>query len=129
MGFILVSPNLIIRPFIGDCSRFPNGDRTYIWDDHNYPPREIQGFLKKDELQRLIWRRNNNKPLHLKIPDTMIAGRSYQTEANQNHVAIAKLRRNLPLTETDLTALEEMLFTTDVHRFSSGWTGWRFWRS
>ncbi len=23
MGFILVSPNLIIRPFIGDCSRFP----------------------------------------------------------------------------------------------------------
>ena len=33
--------------------------------------------------------------------------------ANQNHVAIAKLRRNLSLTETDLTALEEMLFTTE----------------
>jgi type I restriction enzyme, R subunit len=32
---------------------------------------------------------------------------------NQNHIAIAKLRRNLPLTETDLTALEEMLFTTE----------------
>jgi type I restriction enzyme, R subunit len=33
--------------------------------------------------------------------------------ANQNHVAIAKLRRNLPLTATDLTALEEMLFTSE----------------
>jgi type I restriction enzyme, R subunit len=33
--------------------------------------------------------------------------------ANQSHIAIAKLRRNLPLTETDLTALEEMLFVTE----------------
>jgi type I restriction enzyme, R subunit len=33
--------------------------------------------------------------------------------ANQNHISIAKLRRNLPLTETDLTALEEMLFVTE----------------
>jgi type I restriction enzyme R subunit len=60
---------------------YSNGDRTYIWDDHNYPEREIQGFLKKDELQRLIWRRTNNKPLHLEVPDATIAGRSYQTEA------------------------------------------------
>ena len=60
---------------------YSNGYRTYIWDDHNYPPREIQGFLKKDELQRLIWRRNNNKLLHLEMLDATIAGRSYQTEA------------------------------------------------
>uniref|UniRef100_UPI00286BA878 type I restriction endonuclease subunit R n=1 Tax=Chamaesiphon sp. VAR_48_metabat_135_sub TaxID=2964699 RepID=UPI00286BA878 len=60
---------------------YSNGDRTYIWDDHNYPEREIQGFLKKDELQRLIWRRTNNKPLHLEVPNANIAGRSYQTEA------------------------------------------------
>ncbi len=60
---------------------YSNGDRTYIWDDHNYPPREIHGFLKKDELQRLIWRRTNTKPLQLAMPDATIAGRSYQTEA------------------------------------------------
>jgi type I restriction enzyme R subunit len=30
---------------------------------------------------------------------------------HQDHLAIAKLRRNLPLTETDLSALEEMLFS------------------
>ena len=60
---------------------YSNGDRTYIWDDHNYPPREIHGFLKKDELQRLIWRRTNTKAIQLAIPDATIAGRSYQTEA------------------------------------------------
>jgi type I restriction enzyme R subunit len=32
---------------------------------------------------------------------------------HQDHVAIAKLRRNLPLTDTDLNALEAMLFTTE----------------
>ncbi|MEA5471361.1 type I restriction-modification enzyme R subunit C-terminal domain-containing protein, partial [Spirulina sp. 06S082] len=30
---------------------------------------------------------------------------------NKDHIAIAKLRRNLPLTETDLNSLETMLFT------------------
>ena len=60
---------------------YSNGDRTFIWDDRNYPEREIQGFLKKDELQRAIWRRTNTKPLHLAIPNANIAGRSYQTEA------------------------------------------------
>ncbi len=60
---------------------YSNGHETYIWDDRSYPPRQIQGFLKKDELQRLIWRRTNTKPLHLAIPNANIAGRSYQTEA------------------------------------------------
>ncbi|HEY9645717.1 MAG TPA: DEAD/DEAH box helicase family protein, partial [Chroococcidiopsis sp.] len=34
--------------------------------------------------------------------------------ANENHVAIAKLKRNVPLTETDLEALEAMLFTSNA---------------
>ena len=33
--------------------------------------------------------------------------------ANEDHVAIAKLKRNLPLTETDLAALETMLFEAE----------------
>ncbi len=33
--------------------------------------------------------------------------------SQESHVAIAKLRRNLPLTDTDLTALEEMLFQAE----------------
>jgi type I restriction enzyme R subunit len=34
-------------------------------------------------------------------------------KANENHVAIAKLKRNIPLTETDLNALEDMLFNAE----------------
>jgi type I restriction enzyme, R subunit len=37
--------------------------------------------------------------------------------ANENHVAIAKLKRNTPLTESDLAALESMLFdSSDLDR-------------
>lgn len=60
---------------------YSNGYQTYIWDDCNYPPREIQGFLKKDELERLIFRRTNRKKLHLLQPNEAIVNRSYQTEA------------------------------------------------
>ena len=34
--------------------------------------------------------------------------------ANENHVAVAKLKRNVPLTDADLQALEDMLFNSDV---------------
>jgi type I restriction enzyme R subunit len=33
---------------------------------------------------------------------------------NENHTAIAKIKRNLPLTEADLAALEDMLFKPEV---------------
>ena len=34
---------------------YSNGYEHWIWDDKNYTPRQIQGFLKKDELERLIF--------------------------------------------------------------------------
>lgn len=34
--------------------------------------------------------------------------------SNENHVAVAKLKRNISLTDADLTALEEMLFNSEV---------------
>jgi type I restriction enzyme R subunit len=34
-------------------------------------------------------------------------------KAHQDHLAIAKLKRNLPLTESDLDALQKMLFTAE----------------
>ena len=60
---------------------YSNGYKHWIWDDLSYPPREIQSFLKKDELERIIFRRSNRKSLDLVIPDRDIAGRSYQLEA------------------------------------------------
>ncbi|HEY9631712.1 MAG TPA: DEAD/DEAH box helicase family protein [Coleofasciculaceae cyanobacterium] len=60
---------------------YSNGYDHWIWDDHSYPPRNIQGFLKKDELERLIFRRTSRKRLHLVQVNPAIVERSYQTEA------------------------------------------------
>lgn len=60
---------------------YSNGYNHWMWDDTNYPPREVQGFLKKDELERLIFRRSHRKKLNLVQVDTNIVGRSYQIEA------------------------------------------------
>ncbi|BAZ12842.1 type III restriction enzyme res subunit [Calothrix sp. NIES-4071] len=60
---------------------YSNGYQHWIWDDVNYPPREIQGFLKKYELERLIWRRQNQKSLSSIKINTNIVERSYQIEA------------------------------------------------
>ena len=60
---------------------YSNGYNHWIWDDVTYPPREIHGFLQKEELERIIFRRSNRKSLDLIIPDKNIAGRSYQLEA------------------------------------------------
>ena len=60
---------------------YTNGYQTWLWDDQQYPPREIQGFLKKEELERLIFRRQNRLPLAQVNVKTEIVNRSYQKEA------------------------------------------------
>lgn len=60
---------------------YTNGYEHWLWDDLNYPPRQVHGFLKKDELERLIFRRTHRKRLHLVQVNQAIAGRSYQSEA------------------------------------------------
>lgn len=60
---------------------YSNGYETWIWDDQSYPPRNVHGFLKKDELERLIFRRTSRKRLHLVQINPTIVERSYQTEA------------------------------------------------
>lgn len=42
---------------------YTNGYEIYIWDDANYPPRQIQGFYTKDELELMIQRRTSRKKL------------------------------------------------------------------
>ncbi|MBD2261137.1 DEAD/DEAH box helicase family protein [Pseudanabaena sp. FACHB-2040] len=60
---------------------YTNGYETWIWDDAQYPPRRIDGFLKKLELERAIFRRAHRKPLHLVPINAGIVNRSYQQEA------------------------------------------------
>jgi type I restriction enzyme R subunit len=58
-----------------------NGYRHRLWDDLRYPPREVQGFYKKDELDTLIRRREIRQPLAQAPLSSSIAGRYYQQRA------------------------------------------------
>ena len=57
---------------------YSNGYKHYIWDDTNYPEREVAGFYSKDDLQRLINRRDTRKDLINVELNKDIAGRPYQ---------------------------------------------------
>lgn len=58
-----------------------NGYEHWLWDDHTYPPRQVEGFFKKDEIERIIQRRQTCRPL-AEIPvSTKIVDRFYQIRA------------------------------------------------
>ena len=42
---------------------YSNGYEHWMWDDTSYPPRAVQGFYKKAELELLIQRRTTRKSL------------------------------------------------------------------
>ncbi len=65
------------RPIIS----YSNGYEHWIWDDRNYPPRSMQGFYTKDELERLIQRRSTRTSLADTDIDTAIVERFYQQRA------------------------------------------------
>ena len=60
---------------------YTNGYEHWLWDDARYPPRGVQGFLKKDELVLLIQRRTTRKPLAAAPINEAIVERYYQTRA------------------------------------------------
>jgi type I restriction enzyme R subunit len=58
---------------------YTNGYDHWLWDDANYPPRQVQGFFKKEELELLIQRRSSRKPLATGAVNEAIVERYYQT--------------------------------------------------
>lgn len=60
---------------------YTNGYEHWIWDDHFYPPRQVHGFYKRDELELLIQRRTTRAPLCDGEIDRSIVERYYQTRA------------------------------------------------
>jgi type I restriction enzyme, R subunit len=58
-----------------------NGYEHWFWDDTTYPPRPVQGFHKKDELQLLVQRRTSAKPLASVTINPEIVERHYQLRA------------------------------------------------
>jgi type I restriction enzyme, R subunit len=60
---------------------YTNGYTTWLWDDLMYPPREVAGYCKKEELDTLIRRREQRQPLDVSQIKDAIAGRYYQKRA------------------------------------------------
>ncbi len=60
---------------------YSNGYEHWIWDDANYPPRPVQGFFKKQELELLIQRRSSRKKLAEAVINPDIIERYYQNRA------------------------------------------------
>lgn len=68
-----------VRPIIF----LSNGYQVWLWDDTQYPIREVYGFYTKDSLQRLFFQKANKKSLHLAKVNHDITNRPYQIEAIQ----------------------------------------------
>lgn len=59
---------------------YTNGYQSWLWDDTRYPPRPVQGFYTKDELERLIQRRTSAAKLSEVPVNKNIVDRYYQEE-------------------------------------------------
>ena len=60
---------------------YSNGYEHWIWDDTRCPPRRVQGFYKKAELELLIQRRGTRRTLAEARIRSEIVERHYQTRA------------------------------------------------
>ncbi len=62
---------------------YTNGFETHFWDDKSAPPAKVSGIFSKDDLHRLMDRRENASGISLDEVeiDAGIAGRYYQMEA------------------------------------------------
>jgi type I restriction enzyme R subunit len=60
---------------------YTNGYEYWFWDDKAAPPRRVQGFYKKAELELLMQRRTGRKSLALEQINSDIASRTYQHQA------------------------------------------------
>lgn len=60
---------------------YTNGYEHWLWDDLRYPPRAVQGFYTKDELELVIQRRSTRTELARAEINPSIVERYYQTRA------------------------------------------------
>jgi len=60
---------------------YSNGYEHWIWDDVSHPPRSVQGFYKKAELELIVQRRSIRKKLADAVINSAIIERYYQNRA------------------------------------------------
>ncbi len=73
---------------------YTNGYEIFLWDDTNYPPRNVQGFFTKDELELMIQRRETRKNLVADDINEEIVNRHYQKRAIQRIAESFEAKKN-----------------------------------
>jgi type I restriction enzyme, R subunit len=103
---------------------YSNGYEHWLWDDMSYPPRPVQGFYKKDELELAIQRRSSRKSPTEVVIDSTIVERYYQTRAVRkvgHHFEIDRQRRALLVMATGSGKTRTVIALVKV-LMESNWT-------
>lgn len=57
-----------------------NGHEIRFWESEHYPPVSVQGFPSREDVEWLVERQSQRRPLSVELINTDIAGRDYQVE-------------------------------------------------
>lgn len=71
-----------------------NGYDIYLWEHGIYPPHKVMGFPSRDDLEWMLERRRQRKPLSVELIDTRIVNRACQIEAISGHRKAPSLVRD-----------------------------------
>ncbi|MEZ8294955.1 DEAD/DEAH box helicase family protein [Vibrio splendidus] len=83
-----------VRPVIF----YTNGYDTHLWNDHFYPPRQVQGFYTKAELELMVKRRTDRKPFFENgMPNSNLVINNEITNRHYQKSAITKLLQDFEL--------------------------------
>lgn len=96
---------------------YTNGYEHWLWDDKAYPPRPIQGFYKKPELELAIQRRTSRKKLAEAPINGDIIERYYQTRAVRRvgeTFEVDNLRKSLVVMATGAGKTRTVIALADV---------------
>ncbi len=96
---------------------YSNGYEHWMWDDTSYPPRAVQGFYKKPELELLIQRRSSRKKLSEAVINSAIIERYYQTRAVRRvgeSFETDKLRKSLLVMATGAGKTRTVIALADI---------------
>ncbi len=100
-----------------------NGYEHWLWDDTQYPPRQVQGFCTRDELALLIARRTARMSLASLDVDGQIVDRHYQRRAISaiaEHFEHANQRKALLVMATGAGKTRTVIALTDL-LMRAGW--------
>ena len=102
---------------------YSNGYEHWLWDDTQYPARQVQGFYTSDDLALLIQRRTARQPLLSLDIDEQIVDRHYQQRAIRaiaEHFETDKQRKALLVMATGAGKTRTVIALIDL-LMRAGW--------